>query len=135
MRLLIIEDDPDIQVILRAVLTRLANCEVDIADDGQEGLRRTKVSRPDAILLDVMLPQMNGYEICKVLKGDPETRSIPVIFLTAAARPLEDAKKAQAMGALGVLAKPFDPMTLIAQINVFLEPEGLAIQENGKAAA
>ena len=128
MRVLIIEDDPDIQIILRTVLTQLANCVVDVIDEGNEGLRRAKTGQPDMIILDMMLPHQNGYEICKALKGDPATQAIPVIFLTATARPAEAIKKAQALGALGILAKPFDPMTLIAQINALLKPVKLSIE-------
>ena len=120
------EDDPDIQLILRMVLTRLGKCEVSVTDSGQEVLTQAKTTPPDFILLDVMLPEMSGYDICKALKADASTRSIPIIFLTARSMPSE-CKEAMAMGALGYLAKPFDPMTLVTQINALLTPVGCTI--------
>jgi two-component system, OmpR family, response regulator len=134
MKVLVAEDDSDIQIILRMVLSRLGRCEVTMTDQGNDVLTRAKTNRPDFILLDYMLPQMSGYEICQALKGDPETSQIPVIFLTASARP-DKIKQADAAGALGFLSKPFDPMTLVTQINALLKPVGLSIGENGKAAA
>jgi len=70
---------------------------------------------PDLILLDVMLPEMSGFEICKVLKSDPSTKSIPSFFFTARSMPAE-IQKALDLGALGYLAKPFVPMMLVGQI-------------------
>ena len=126
MNVLVAEDDPDIQVILKMVLTRLGKCEVSITYQGDEVVSQAKMHRPGLILLDVMLPEMSGFEICRALKSDPETRSIPIIFLTARAMPV-DIKEALAMGAVGYLAKPFDPMTLVTQINEILAPLGTSI--------
>ena len=126
MKVLVAEDDPDIQVILRMVLTRLGKCEVSITYQGDQVVALAKTHRPGLILLDVMLPEMNGFEICKALKSDPELKSTPVIFLTARAMPM-DIKEALSLGAVGYLAKPFDPMTLINQINDILSPLGTSI--------
>ena len=126
MKALVAEDDPDIQLILRMVLTRIGKCEVVVSDRGDEVLMQAKSSNPDFILLDVMLPEMSGYDICKALKADPATNAIPIIFLTARAMPSE-VKEAMNMGALGYLAKPFDPMTLVTQINQLLGPAGCSI--------
>jgi len=126
MNVLVAEDDPDIQVILKMVLTRLGKCEVSITYQGDEVVSQAKMHRPGLILLDVMLPEMSGFEICRALKSDPETRSIPIIFLTARAMPV-DIKEALAIGAVGYLAKPFDPMTLVTQINEILAPLGTSI--------
>lgn len=126
MKALIAEDDPDIQVILRMVLTRMGKCEVAITDQAEEIFRQAKENRPNFILLDVMLPGITGFEICKTLKSDPVTQSIPIIFLTARAQPAE-IKEAMALGALGYLSKPFDPMTLVPQINTLLSPMGCTI--------
>jgi putative two-component system response regulator len=73
-----------------------------------------------------MLPEMSGFDICKALKADPETKSIPVIFLTARSMPAE-IQEAMSLGALGYLAKPFDPMALVSQINQILTPLGISI--------
>ncbi|OGR90171.1 MAG: hypothetical protein A2992_01440 [Elusimicrobia bacterium RIFCSPLOWO2_01_FULL_59_12] len=126
MKVLIAEDDPDIQLILRMVLTRMGKCDVRVTDQGEEILKQIALDRPDFILLDVMLPGMSGYDICKALKGDATSRDIPVIFLTARSMPSE-IKDAMALGALGYLSKPFDPMMLVSQINDLLSPVGCSI--------
>jgi CheY-like chemotaxis protein len=126
MKVLVAEDDPDIQVILKMVLTRLGKCDVSITFQGDQVVPMAKTHHPGLILLDVMLPEMSGFEICKALKADPETKSIPIIFLTARSMPAE-IQQALGMGALGYLAKPFDPMTLVGQINEILSPLGTSI--------
>ena len=126
MKVLVAEDDPDIQVILKMVLTRLGKCDVSITYQGDQVVPMAKANHPALILLDVMLPEMSGLEICKVLKSDPETRTIPIIFLTARSMPAE-IHEALASGASGYLPKPFDPMTLISQINEILSPLGISI--------
>lgn len=126
MKALIVEDDPDIQIILRMVLTRMGKCEVSVTDQGLEVLESAKSNRPDFILLDVMLPEMSGYDICKALKSNEKTSEIPIIFLTARSMPSE-IKEGLALGALGYLSKPFDPMTLVPQINALLSPVGCSI--------
>jgi CheY-like chemotaxis protein len=126
MNVLVAEDDPDIQVILRMVLTRLGKCDVNITYEGDKVLGLAKTHHPDLILLDVMLPEKSGLEICAELKADPETKSIPIIFLTARALPV-DIKEALSRGAVGYLAKPFDPMTLVTQINEILTPLGKSL--------
>ena len=126
MKVLVAEDDPDIQVILKMVLTRLGKCEVVITFQGDQVIPLAQTHMPDLILLDVMLPEMSGFEICKALKGDPKTKPIPIIFLTARSMPAE-IQEAMNLGALGYLAKPFDPMALVGQINGILAPTGKAI--------
>ena len=126
MKVLVAEDDPDIQVILKMVLTRLGKCEVTVTDQGDQVIPLVKTHTPSLILLDVMLPQMSGLEICKALKADTQTKAIPVIFLTARSIPVE-AQEALALGAVGYLAKPFDPMTLVGQINEILSPQGISL--------
>jgi len=126
MKVLVAEDDPDIQIILRMVLTRLGKCEVAITYQGNEVVPLVKEEHPGLILLDVMLPEMSGFEICKALKSDDATKHIPVIFLTARSMPAE-MQQAMTLGAAGYLAKPFDPMTLVSQINTILSPLGTSI--------
>ena len=126
MKVLVAEDDPDIQIILKMILTRLGKCDVTVTDQGDQVLPLVQSQKPALILLDVMLPEMSGTEICKALKENPETAAIPVIFLTARSMPVE-AQKAMELGALGYLAKPFDPMTLVGQINELLSPKGLSL--------
>ncbi len=122
----VVEDDPDIQVILKMVLTRLGKCQVLHTDQGEQVLPMAQQHHPELILLDVMLPGMSGIEIIKALKNDGACRTIPVIFLTARTTPSE-IHEMKSLGALGHLSKPFDPMTLVAQINELLFPLEMAI--------
>jgi two-component system OmpR family response regulator len=126
MKVLVAEDDPDIQIILKMILTRLGKCDVTVTDQGDQVVPLVKTNKPGLILLDVMLPEMSGTEICKLLKSNPETEAIPVIFLTARSMPAE-AQQALSIGALGYLAKPFDPMTLVGQINEILSSKGISL--------
>lgn len=116
MKVLVVEDDRSIQMVLELVLTRMAKCEVFLASEGREGLALIKERKPDLILLDLMLPGIDGFEICKRSKEDPETRHIPIIFLTAQPQPAAIAK-AMSLGAAAYLIKPFDPTTIVSQIN------------------
>lgn len=109
-KVLVIDDEPDIRCILQLTLTSLSGWEVLTAGSGIEGLRRALSHLPDLILLDVMMPDMDGPETSKALALSDETRSIPVIFMTAKAR----------FNAGRTIIKPFDPATLVDQINELL---------------
>ncbi len=114
-RVLLAEDDPDIQKVVRMSLKMKGVKEVAVADNGEECLAKVAEFAPDVILLDVMMPKLDGYATCRKLKENPATRDIPVIFLTAKAQHYE-VKQGMESGALGYLIKPFDPMTLHDQI-------------------
>ena len=116
MKILVVEDDRSIQMVLELVLTRVVKCDVLLASDGPEGMARIKVDKPDLVLLDLMLPGMDGFEICERAKADEATRHIPIIFLTAQPQPAAMAR-ARALGAAGYIVKPFDPIKIIEQIN------------------
>jgi two-component system alkaline phosphatase synthesis response regulator PhoP len=116
MKVLVVEDDRSIQMVLELVLTRMGKCEVLVAGEGRLGLSMIKQHKPDVILLDLMLPGMDGFEICQHAKEDPETQRIPIIFLTAQPQPAAIAK-AMNLGAAAYMIKPFDPATIITQIN------------------
>jgi CheY-like chemotaxis protein len=118
-RILVAEDDPDIQKVIRMSLKFGGVDEVVLTGDGQECLAAVNGVRPDLILLDVSMPNLDGYQTCTLLKANPETRSIPVIFLTAKVQKHE-AEIGMKSGALGYLSKPFDPMTLHDQILAIL---------------
>ncbi len=124
-RVLVAEDDPDIQTVIRMSLKLKGVKEITITENGEDCLAQVKTARPDVILLDVMMPRLDGYQTCERLKANPETQSIPVIFLTAKAQQFE-IKKGMATGALGYLIKPFDPMTLHDQIVALLDQKGTA---------
>jgi two-component system, OmpR family, response regulator len=114
-RLLYVEDDPDIQEIAVLALAQVGGFSVVAARSGAEALALAPECRPDLILLDVMMPGMDGLATLEALRGDPETESVPVIFMTAKVqdREIESYRRA---GAVGVIAKPFDPMTLAEQV-------------------
>ena len=118
MKLLLAEDEPDVQLIARLALKR-AGFQVVTVNNGVEVLDRVGAEQPDAILLDWMMPDMDGFETCKRLKADPATQAIPVIFLTAKVQESEVAK-AMALGAIGCIGKPFDALTLGEQIKTLL---------------
>ena len=110
MKLLLAEDEPDVQLIARLSLKK-AGFTVVTAGNGLEALERVAAERPDVILLDWMMPDMDGYETCRRLKADPATADIPVIFLTARVQEAEVAR-ALALGAAGCIGKPFDALSL-----------------------
>jgi len=118
MRLLLAEDEPDVQLIARLSLKK-AGFQVTTANNGLEALERVGVERPDVILLDWMMPDLDGFETCRRLKADPETREIPIIFLTAKVQESEVAR-ALALGAAGCIGKPFDALTLGSQVRTIL---------------
>lgn len=119
LKVLLAEDDPDIQKVVRMSLKMKGVKEVVVTDNGEECLAKLSEFAPDVILLDVMMPRLDGYATCRKLKENPATREIPVIFLTAKAQHYE-MKQGMEAGALGYLIKPFDPMTLYDQISELL---------------
>ena len=118
-KVLVVEDELDIQKVIRMSLKSRGVDEVVVAGDGEECLAVVNHVRPDLILLDASMPKLDGYQTCRMLKANPETRSIPVIFLTARVQTHEKELGADA-GALGYVSKPFDPMTLYDQILTIL---------------
>ena len=119
-RVLLAEDDRDIQVVARLALKMGGVEEVFLANDGQECLSLVPTANPDLILLDVMMPRLDGYATCRALKQDPSANRIPVIFLTAKAQNA-DVQKGLAVGGIGYLTKPFDPTTLCQCIMSIME--------------
>ena len=115
MKVLIIDDEPDIRRIARLGLTRVGKMDVVEAASGAEGVIKAKEERPDAVLLDVMMPGLDGPSTLARLREDPATAGIPVVFLTAKAIAAE-LDRLKALGAAGVLTKPFDPMTLAREL-------------------
>ena len=118
-QILMIDDESDIQTVARIGLTIMSDWQVLTASSGKEGIAQAKSHTLDAILLDVMMPDMDGIATLKALKADSSTQSIPIIFLTAKSRAL-NRKELYALGAQGVIHKPFDPTTLASQIAGFL---------------
>ena len=119
MRVLIIDDEDDIRRIARISLVRLGGMDVTDASSGVEGLRKAKEGALDAILLDVMMPGLDGPSTLAALRSDPATASIPVIFLTAKAMGAE-LERLKTLGVAAVLVKPFDPLALPSQVRAAL---------------
>ncbi len=117
-RILVIEDEPDLQKILDYNL-RKAGHAVFQALRGQDGLEQAQRMKPDLVLLDIMLPDLQGTEICKHLKADPETRGIPVIMLTAKGEEIDRVLGFE-LGADDYVVKPFSVRELILRIQVIL---------------
>lgn len=113
------EDEPDIQLVARLALKR-AGFEVRIVDNGAEAIAAAGERIPDVILLDWMMPTMDGPTACAKLKGNPATAGVPVIFLTARSQESEIAK-GLALGATGYITKPFDALTLGDQVRALIE--------------
>lgn len=120
MKILVIDDEADIRKIARLSLVRVGGLEVVEAGSGAEGVRTAEAERPDAILLDVMMPGIDGPATLALLRAGESTSKIPVLFLTAKAMPAE-IERLKALGAVAVLTKPFDPMTLPAEVKAALE--------------
>jgi CheY-like chemotaxis protein len=110
-RILVVDDEPDIREVATLSLEAVGGHEVVTAASGREGLARAAEQRPDAILLDVMMPDLDGPATVELLRAGAATRDIPVVFLTAKVQ-ASDRRCFEDLGIAAVLAKPFDPMTL-----------------------
>lgn len=113
-RILIVEDEPDLVEVL-SIIFRAYGYETEVAGDGVSALEAIAARPPDLVLMDVMMPRMNGLEVCRRLKQDPATRSLPVVLLTAKAHDVDKANGLEA-GADAYLAKPFENVDLIATV-------------------
>ena len=120
MKALIVDDEEDVRYVARVSLGNVGGMMVIEACDGKEGIARARAERPDVILLDVMMPGMDGPETLKVLRGYAETAHIPVVFLTAKGMAAQ-VSELETLGADGIILKPFDPLTLAARVRAILE--------------
>ena len=120
----LVVDDEKVNVDFFQVMLSKLGFEVDIAYDGDEALQRVKISRPDIILLDLLMPKLSGFELTKILKGDDETKDIPIIILTA----IDDIREKVDMLELGIedyITKPFNFIEILARIRSILRSKGL----------
>jgi adenylate cyclase len=122
-RLLIIEDEPANIRMLSEVLKE-AGYQISVATSGEKGLELLERSRPDLILLDIMMPGIDGYETCRRIKSSPQWRDIPVIFLTARTQ-TSDIVQGFEEGAVDYVAKPFHPRELLARVHTHLSLDHL----------
>ena len=114
-RILIIDDEDDIREVAALSLETVAGWEVMVANSGAQGLVRASAYQPDAILLDVMMPGMDGPTTFRELRKNPATAHIPVLLLTAKVQ-ASDQRRFADLGVEAVLVKPFDPLTLAEQV-------------------
>ena len=119
MKILLVDDDPDIGRIGTLSLERVGGFQVLLASSGAEALRKGQSERPDLILLDMMMPDMDGMATLSALRAQAETAAIPVIFMTAKVQGGEVERYLRA-GARGVIEKPFDPLGLPAEVQRIL---------------
>lgn len=119
MKVLLIDDEEDIRKVGQLSLEAVGHFETFLANSGRAGLELAAAGRPDVILLDMMMPGMDGMTVLAELKATADLEAIPVIFMTAKVR-REEVARYLAAGASGVIQKPFDPMTLPDEIRAIL---------------
>lgn len=118
-RILVVDDEGE---LVKAIEIRLKQADYDVivAYDGQEGLEKARKEKPDLIMLDLMLPKMDGYKVCRMLKFDEKYKNIPIIMLTARAQE-SDAKMGMDVGANAYITKPFQHEGVLAKIKELLK--------------
>ena len=119
-RILYVEDEPDIQTVAKIALETVGGFEVKVCSSGQEALSAAEDFAPDMILLDVMMPGMDGPSTLEALRKKPSLADTPVAFMTAKVQP-DEVEHYKSLGAREVIAKPFDPMTLADQVKAIWE--------------
>ncbi|MEZ7197650.1 response regulator transcription factor [Pseudodesulfovibrio karagichevae] len=122
-KILIVDDEVHIKMLLEQTLEELEDeFEVDLytASDGEEGLEFIRSKRPDLVFLDIMMPKMNGYEVCRIIKDDPSLKDVKIILLTAKGQEV-DRKQGLELGAMMYMTKPFDPDEILRVSKELLE--------------
>lgn len=118
--ILLIDDEPNLAQVIAVCLESFKGWKVQIANSGKAGLSIVESLKPDAILLDVMMPEMDGITVFSHLQQNPNTQNIPVILLTAKVQTSDRARFAQ-LGVAGIIAKPFEPLKIADQIAELLK--------------
>ena len=116
-KILIVEDDPDIRIMMEYILKD--EYDLVLSEDGRSGIDKALEEKPDVILLDIYMPGISGFEVCKAVRDNPEISSTPIIILTAGALK-EEITNGYALGANDYIFKPFDPEELIERIEKLL---------------
>lgn len=114
LRVVVIDDDADLRKLVRLTLEFTAGWEVVTAADGPEGIEAVRSTKPDVAVIDLMMPGMDGCEVARRLKEDPETADVPIVFLTA--RKDVDEARTKELRARGIVLKPFEPDKLAGQL-------------------
>jgi len=130
--ILIVEDDENIQQLVGYNLAK-AGFNVLYADNGEQALASVKRELPDLMVLDIMLPSLNGFEVCKILRKDPQTRTMPIIMLTAKSEE-NDVTAGLDLGADDYITKPFSPKILVSRIKSILRRREELSGEDGREA-
>ncbi|MGB8262867.1 MAG: response regulator [Dehalococcoidales bacterium] len=118
-KILIVDDEPNVRRLLHTILGK--TFDVLEAEDGRQAIEITNSQKPDVVLMDMMMPKMDGLTACHMIKNDPATKSIPVIMVTAIGFEL-NVKLSQQMGASGYVTKPFSSEDLLGKITQVLAP-------------
>ncbi len=114
-RILVIDDEKNLCIVIKTCLEYLGGWQVLTSTESSDGLLLASTELPDAILLDIRMPNMNGLMVLTALQSHPRTRTIPVIFLTAKVQ-MQDFKQYAQLSIAGVISKPFDPLKLAVQV-------------------
>lgn len=117
-KILIVDDEPNILISLEFLMRR-EGFEILVARDGEEALQSIRAHRPDLVLLDVMMPRINGFEVCRQVRADPALAGTRIVMLSAKGRPAQIAE-GLALGADGYITKPFSTKNLVAQVKSLL---------------
>lgn len=117
-RVLLVDDDPAIMRLLE-VNFRLQGFELEMASRGDDAVRRATATMPDAIVMDVMMPGIDGYDVCRLLREEPAFGRTPIVFLTA--RPPDEADRIEDLGPVDLVSKPFDPADLVELVRTRIE--------------
>jgi len=117
-RILIVDDEPSIVISLEFLMRR-EGFEVSAARDGEEGLSAIRALRPDLVILDVMMPRLNGFEVCEAVRADPTLSDVRILMLTAKGREAE-INKGLAVGANAYIPKPFSTHELVGRVHSLL---------------
>jgi two-component system alkaline phosphatase synthesis response regulator PhoP len=117
-RVLIVDDEPNILISVEYLMKR-EGFEVSVARDGQEALVRVRADRPDLVVLDVMMPKLDGFQVCERLRADPKLAGLRILMLTAKGRAVE-MKKGMAVGADDYMPKPFSTRELVERVKELL---------------
>ena len=119
-KVLVVDDNPQNLELLVEYLQTIDGCETSTAADGVAALEAVAADKPDLILLDIMMPRLSGYEVCRRLKSDPETRDIPIIMVTAL-NELGDMERAVESGTDDFLSKPVNRLELVTRVKSLLK--------------
>ena len=117
-KVLIVDDEPNIAISVEFLMRR-EGFEVLVAHDGEEGLALIRADRPDLVVLDVMMPKLDGFEVCKAVRADPALAGVRILMLTAKGRALE-ITKGLTLGADAYIPKPFSTRELVAKVKELL---------------